>query len=107
MGKPAPTHKGGGYSHRGNIYLGIMGFTNRHLSLAERATVLGRRCPGVPLSESSVGRGVYSADDAISPSVSSSSSCFKIDDGCGRRKKYARGMVNGRTFFGGSQERTE
>ena len=85
-----------GYSHKGSIYLGIIGFTNRHLSLADRATILNRWGPGVP--PSSVGIGVYSVDDGMRGSISSSpSSCLEIDDACGRRKKYANGMVNGRT----------
>jgi hypothetical protein len=42
--------------------------------------------------------GVYSVDDSMKGSASSpSSSILAIDDGCGRRKKYVRGMVNGRT----------
>jgi len=42
-------------------------------------------------SPSSIGRGVYSADDATRNSVpSSSSSWLETGDGCGRRKKYAR-----------------
>lgn len=97
VSKPSCIYKGG-HSHKGSIYLGIMGFTNRHLSLAERATILEGRYPGVSPSPSSVGRGIYSVDGATkSPASSSPSSCLEIDDGCGRRKKYAKGRVNGRT----------
>jgi len=86
------------YSHSGSINLGIIGFTNRHLSLAERATILERN-PAVPPPPSSVGRGVYSVDDAMKGSSSSSSSSgLGTEDGCGRRKKYARGIVSGRTY---------
>lgn len=86
-----------GYSHRGSMYLGIIGFTNRHLSPAERATIRG--WPHSAVSPSSVGRGVYSVDDAMKGTASSSSSsCLEIDDGCGRRKKYVIGITSGRTY---------
>ena len=81
------------------MYLGIIGFTNRHLSLAERATVRGWRYLAVSPSPSSIGRGAYSVDDATRSSTSSSSSSWlEMVDGCGRRKKYARGIVSGRTY---------
>ena len=77
------------------MYLGIMGFTNRHLSLAERATIRGWPYPGV--SPSSVGMGVYSVDDVMKGTASSSSSSpLEKDDGCGRRKKYVRGITSGK-----------
>lgn len=89
-----------GCSHKGSIYLGIIGLTKRHLSLAERATIRERWYPVVPLS--SVGRGVYSVDDAMKGSASSSPSpCLEIDDGWGRRKKYVRGIVSGSTCESG------
>jgi len=34
----------------------------------------------------------------IGSASSSSSSGLEMDDGCGRRKKYARGIVSGRTY---------
>ena len=88
------------YSHRGSIYVDIIGFTNRHLSLAERATIRRRPYPAVSPSPSSVGRGVYSVGDVMKGTASSSfPSCLGIEDGCGRRKKYARGIASGRTYF--------
>ena len=83
----------------GSIYLGIMGFTSRHLSLAERVTTRGCRYPTVLPSSSSVGSGAYSIDDATKSSMSSSSSPWsEVDGGCGRRKKHVRGIVSGRTY---------
>jgi hypothetical protein len=97
MNNPIRTHKVG-YLHRGSIYFGIIGFTNRHLSLAERATIRERGRSGVPPSPSSTGRDVYSVDDAMKGPTSSLSPCLEVKDGCGRRKKYARGMANGKTY---------
>ena len=74
------------YPHRGSIYLGIIGFTSPHLSLAERAIIRERGDPDAPPSPSSVGSGVYSADDAMKVSSSSPSS-LGTDDGCGRSRK--------------------
>ena len=69
------------------------------MSLAERATIREGPDTVVPFSSSLVGRGVYSVDDAIKRSASpSSSSCLKIENGCGRRKKYVKGIVSGRTY---------
>ena len=62
MSSPIRVHNVG-HSHRGSIYLGIIGFTNRHLSLAERATIRERGYSDASPSPSFVGRGVYSVDN--------------------------------------------
>jgi len=54
----------------------------------------------VVLSSSSVGRGIYSIDNTLGSSIPPSSlSWLETNDGHGRRKKYTRGIVSGRTFM--------